>query len=274
MSPEELVRDLSTLGIAHEVRRSGADGAILVLPEYGRVLGMWPHLKADNALWVNPDFLRSLQVGIKDDEWTSPGGDRLWLAPAEEFLQEGRAAPSVDPGKYTLSADRASLLLFNQGEAFALRTEAVIRFRLSRRIRPLFEPDIDSLFGRTWLRRAGWDEELELQVEGPCSVPMQLWSVAEAPPGSEPLAVSRCLACIEDAESDRARLLLKAVSNGSASIREPGAGRMKAVEMSFLSPPMGGGAKGRLKWKTTTCSFSGRSAEVRQFASRMLYSFH
>ena len=198
MSPEELADTLSTLGIACEVRPSGADGAILLAPEYGRVLGLWPHLKAENALWVDPGFLQSLRVGAKDDGWMNPGGDWIWLAPDEEFLHEGRPMPSVDPGKYELSSDRTSLILTNRGETFARRAGSTVRFSLTRRIRPLFEAEIDAACGPTWLRRAGWDEEVDLEVDGRCSVPVQIWSRLQAPPGAETRAGHRMLLCVED----------------------------------------------------------------------------
>ena len=89
MTADELVDNLATLGIAHEMRASGMDGLILLLSEYGRVLGIWPHRRAENVLWVNNGFFQSLRVGAKDDGWNNPGGDRLWLAPAGEFLGEG-----------------------------------------------------------------------------------------------------------------------------------------------------------------------------------------
>ncbi len=248
MSPEELAEVLSTLGIAHEVRPSGADGALLVIPEYGRVLGLWPHLKSENALWVNPEFLRSLQLGLKDDGWNNPGGDWIWLAPAEEFLVEGRAVPSIDPGKYALASDRLSLSLTNRGDALAQRAGAGIRFRLSRRIRPLFEPEIDTACGPTWLRRAGWDEQIELEVQGRIPVAVQAWSLTQAPPGSEMLAGHRRLVCIEDADSDRARLLVKTASAGSASAGPAFAGSASAASafagplgLSFISPPIRAG---------------------------------
>jgi hypothetical protein len=213
---------------------------------------------------------------VKDDGWSNPGGDWIWLAPAEEFLVDGSVAPSIDPGRFTLSSDRAALTMVNRGEAFAQRAAANVRFRLTRRLRPLFEAEIDSLFGQTWLRRAGWEEEAELQVEGRCAVPVQLWSITQAPPGSEALAAHRRLACVEEAESERARLLVKTASAGSASAEAPAlpSAGTGPVWLSFVSPPLNAEARGRVKWKTTTCSFSGRSAEVRLFAARMVYSPH
>ena len=73
MGLEEIVVSLKTLGVEYAVLETGADGAVLVLPEYGRVLGLWPHWRGDNALWVNPGFLRLLHIGSKDDGWINPG---------------------------------------------------------------------------------------------------------------------------------------------------------------------------------------------------------
>ncbi|HUJ73855.1 MAG TPA: hypothetical protein VL359_03315, partial [bacterium] len=153
MGLEQLVDSLSTLGVAHEVRRSGADGALLVLPEFGRVFGVWPHFRAENALWVNPGFLDALRVGVKDDEWSAPGGDRVWLFPGTEFLSEAGAPPAaVDPGRYAVTSDRAAVTMTNRGEAYARGAAAHVRFRITRRLRPLDEPEIDTACGPSWLR--------------------------------------------------------------------------------------------------------------------------
>ena len=109
MTADELVDNLATLGIAHEIRASGVDGLILFLPEYGRVLGIWPHRRSENVLWVNRDFFQSLRVGAKDDGWNNPGGDRLWLAPPGEFLGEGgMVPPAIDPGKFVVHVGNSS----------------------------------------------------------------------------------------------------------------------------------------------------------------------
>ncbi len=277
MTLEQLVDSLSTLGVAHEVRRSGGDGALLVLPEYGRLFGIWPHFRAENALWVNPVFLQALRVGVKDDEWSSPGGDHIWLSPAAEFLSEtGAAAAAVDPGRYAISSDRSAVTLSNRGEAFARRAGVRVRFRITRRLRPLDEPEIDAACGQTWLRRSGCEEELELELDGDCPVPVRLWSIAQAPPGSEPMEGSgpdsaRCLVCVQDGDSDRARLLVKA-AQGAESHGDPGV-RGRPVELSLVSPALAAGKRRRaLKWKVRLYAFSGRSAEVRQLASRMVQS--
>jgi hypothetical protein len=277
MSLEELVDTLSTLGVAHEVRRSGAEGALLFLPEFGRLLGIWPHFRAENALWVNPGFLHSLRVGVKDDAWNGPGGDRVWLAPGAEFLgEDGAIPPAIDPGRYALSSDRNGLTLASRGEALARRTGVRVRFRITRRLRPLDEAEIDAACGQTYLRRSGCAEELELEIEDTCPVPVRLWSIAQAPPGSELHPGDRKLVCVEDGESDRARLLVKACEAGDPSRDDSGSAvgvpRGRPVELALVSPAMAPDARRRiLQWKAFLYSFSGRSAEVRQFASRMVY---
>ena len=172
-----------------------------------------------------------------------------------------------------MSSDRDRLSLTNRGDALARRRGANVKFRLTRRVRPLFEADIDSACGRTWLRRAGWDEDLELELEGKCPLPVQLWAITQAPAGSEVRAGHRRLVCIADADSDRARLLVKASSVGAVSADGPGSRSSKApVELSLISPPPNLQEGRRLSWRTSTWCFSGRGAEVRQFASRMIYS--
>jgi len=277
MSLEELVDTLSTLGVAHEVRRSGADGALLFLPEFGRLLGIWPHFRAENALWVNPGFLHSLRVGVKDDAWSGPGGDRVWLAPGAEFLGEGGAVPpAIDPGRYSFSSDRAGVTLASRGEAFARRTGVRVRFRVTRRFRPLDEAEIDAACGQTFLRRSGCQEDLELEIEGRCPVPVRLWSIAQAPPGSELLMGNGKLVCVQDGDSHRARLLVKTCEAGDPSKDDSGeaagVSRSRPVELALVSPAIATGARRRvLLWKAFLYSFSGRSAEIRQFASRMVY---
>ncbi len=122
MRLEEIVERLTTLGLGHAVLRAGADGAVLLLPDYGRVLGMWTGARAENVLWVNPVFLDRL-IGAKDDRWINPGGERLWLAPREEYLGDRDEVPaSIDPGHFVGRQERAGYAMENKGEARAWRS--------------------------------------------------------------------------------------------------------------------------------------------------------
>jgi hypothetical protein len=186
MGLEETVVSLKTLGVEYAVLESGADGAVLVLPEYGRVLGVWPHWRGDNALWVNPGFLRLLHIGSKDDGWINPGGDRMWLAPEEEFLAEGpEVPPAIDPGQFARSSEKSGYAMENKGEALAWKTGSRIRFRLIRRVRQMNEARLADLWGTTWLRQAGYEEETVLEISGDCRAPVWLWNITQARMGAE-----------------------------------------------------------------------------------------
>jgi hypothetical protein len=286
MTLEEIVENLKPLGIAHDVRHSGAEGAILLLPEYGRVLGVWPHWRGENSLWVNPDFFHTLRFGAKDDGWRNPGGDRIWLAPADEFFGEGGAvAPSIDPGAYSLSWDRGAACMASRGEAWARRSAARVRFRITRRIDTQDEAGLDQVWGQTWLRRAGFEEEIQLEIEGKCPVAVQLWNLVQVPPGSQVLKAEtsprggRRMLCLQDLESGRARLLVMsyAAAGEDALTPSPVHGRYADVtpgELSCSSPSFVPGGKRSLLWKKSTCAFSGRSGDIQQLAARMIYSIH
>jgi hypothetical protein len=310
MSLEEIVQDLSRLGIEHAVLPSGDEGAVLMLPEYGRVLGLWPHWRAENALWVNPAFLLYLSIGSKDDGWLNPGGDFMLLAPEGEFFAEGPgSAPPLDPGQFVHMGDKGSYCMENRGEARAWKASARVRFRITRRIRPLSEPRLTEMWGTTYLRKVGYEEETALEIAGGCPVPVWLWNVTQVRPGAEvrvPLrkrseapgshgtcevmtllgsqtqrvgipvdeAAPRIL-CVEEQESGRAQLLVKGFESGGTrdgqdSLVECRWGRWDgAGEFSCTSPVVNGGGRLRIQWKTTLCAFSGRREEILSLCTRL-----
>jgi len=183
----------------------------------------------------------------------------------------------VDPGKYAVSSERSVVIMTNRGEAYARRAGARIRFRITRRLRPLDEREIDTACGPSWLRRSGCEEELELELDGACPVPVGLWSIAQAPPGSELSARQgpdgiRWLSCLQDGDSDHARLLVK--TGEAAELvgppAPPPASKGRPVELALVSPALAPARRRRpLRWKVSLYAFSGRSAEVRQLALRL-----
>ncbi len=301
---DELTAELTTLGLEHAVLPAGSDGALLLLPDYGRVLGLFAQARAGNALWVNPEFLRRLAIGTKDDGWMNPGGDRMWLAPREEFIGESGEVPaSLDPGHYTGRADHAGYTMENKGDAHAWQSGVSVRFRLVRRILPAGEARLAESWGKSWLRRAGYEEETQLSIAGSSprggtwlSNAVQLPAGARAriplPPGREGaclvlgesaggphsigLSTGECAArflCIVPAEPGHAQLLVKDFDASGTENREGPlvecrwGGRDGALEISCRSAAVGKGA--RLSWKTSTCVFSGREEEIRALAARI-----
>ena len=186
MGLQEIIVSLNILGVEYTVLETGAEGAVLVLPDYGRVLGLWPHWRGENALWVDPAFLEQLRVGVKDDGWTNPGGDRMWLGPEEEFFAEGQGIPpALDPGRFTRMTERAFYRMENKGEALGWKSGSRVRFRIERRIRPLGEAELAAAWDGGSLRLAGYEEAVTLEVSGDRTCPVWLWNVTQVPAGSE-----------------------------------------------------------------------------------------
>ena len=183
---EGMVRDLKAMGMAFTVLETGSDGALLIAPECGRVLGLWPHWRGENALWVDPGFLGALAAGTKDEEWRCPGGDRMWLAPAAEFLEDGRTPPpSLDPGRWEPQPGKGFFSMENSGDAWAWKSGVRVGFRIHRRIRPLGEAEMEERWGVTWLRRAGYEEEAGLELTEGRLADARLWNTVRVRSGSE-----------------------------------------------------------------------------------------
>jgi hypothetical protein len=322
MGLEETLVSLNTVGIEYAVLESGADGAVLILPEYGRVLGVWSHWRGENALWVNPDFLRLLSIGAKADEWMNPGGDRMWLGPEEEFFPRDAEIPAaLDPGRFDGSSEKNAYRMENRGETRAWKAGARVGFRISRTVRPFDEERLAATWGTTWLRQAGYQEEAALEVSGDSPVPVWLWNITQVRAGAEvrvPLhekAESACLARLppeavliargcalmtvragraqkigfageetrvprilsfEEREAGRAQLVVKDFEGSGVGGRDSAVvecrwgGKDACGEVSCASPAVIAGGKKRLLWKTSLCAFSGRTEEVRAFASRII----
>lgn len=175
---------LATLGFDHAVLRSGSDGAALVSSDCGRLLGLWPNARAENALWTDPGFFEALRGAARREEWMNPGGDRLGIGPDEEFLDPaGGEPPSVDPGRYVRLGDREGCRIENRGDAWAARSGVRAAFRIERQF-TAFDAKQLAARGVPHLRQAGCAETAVLEI-GPGSPPIRLRSIAQVPPGGE-----------------------------------------------------------------------------------------
>jgi hypothetical protein len=283
---EELVVSLNRLGIRYTVLESGADGAVLILPEYGRVLGVWPHWRGENALWVNPDFLRMLEIGAKDDGWLNPGGDRVWLGPREEFFPQDTVPPSLDPGRYEGIAEKGVFSMENKGEVHAWKSGMMLGFRIQRRLRSLEEQEISETWGTRWLRQAGYVEETTLEVSRQIPPSVWLWNLAQVPGSAEIVdgrnatgePLTRKIVCVDEHDDGRSQLLVKAFelpgdgqdnpvvserySLQHSAHQSPGTGVISCVSCSTDSRD-----RRRVVLRTSLCAFSGRTAEIRTAAA-------
>jgi hypothetical protein len=176
---------LATLGFDHAVLPSGSEGAVLVSCDCGRLLGLWPNGRAENALWTDPGFFEALRGAARREEWMNPGGDRLGIGPDDEFLDPVTGEPpSVDPGRYVRLGDREGCRIENRGDAWAARSGVRVAFRIERRFAAFDTKDLAAAWGVPHLRQAGCGETAVLEIDPPAP-PIRLRSIAEVPPGGE-----------------------------------------------------------------------------------------
>ena len=185
MNLRETTDALATLGFDHAVLPSGSDGAVLVSSDCGRLLGLWPNGRAENALWLDPGFFEALRGAARREEWMNPGGDRVWLSPDEEFLDAGTGMPSsVDPGRYADLGDREGCRIENRGDAWAARSAVRMAFRIERRFAAMDAPALAAAWGVPHLRQAGCSETTVLEV-APGAPQVRLRGIAQVPAGGE-----------------------------------------------------------------------------------------
>lgn len=162
-------------------------GRIVVLPDAGRVVGLFP-TDEENALWVNEAAFD--EVGLQS--WPNHGGDRVWISPEQDTMLAAQPdgsfgitiPPELDPAGYAvISRDDLSC---------ELRASAAVRFRRacetvelewSRRIEAL--SDAPHLHGR--LSAAGYRVTTTLRAAEPPlpdEVQPAIWSILQVPPGA------------------------------------------------------------------------------------------
>ena len=290
MGLEELVVTMNTLGIRYTVLESGADGAVLVLPEYGRVLGGLAALEGGERAvgeprLPSPPSNRGKGRWLAEPRWRTGS----WLGPEEEFFPPDMIPPSVDPGKYDGIPEKESFIMENEGQVRAWESDLMLGFRIQRRIRPLSEEEISDMWGTRWLRQAGYSEETTLEVSRVIPPRVWLWNITQVRKSSEVLARreerpaadsqagSRRILCIEEREDGRGQLVVKSFQDladrppgGLPRDRAPGRRTSSppgATEISCASEPADARSRRRILLRTALCAFSGRTAEIRTAAS-------
>jgi len=274
---------MNRLGIRYTVLESGVEGAVLILPEYGRVLGVWPHWRGENALWVNPDFLRMLEIGAKDDVWLNPGGDRFWLGPEEEFFPLDTVPPSLDPGKYNGAEEKGQFSMENKGQVHAWKSGMMVGFRIQRRIRSLSDEEISDMLGTRWLRQAGYAEETILEISRDAPPGVWLWNLTQVSGNADVRSAKKSspgrILCVDERNDRRGQLVVKSFELQTGA-HEPGpvhpparnprwimnGARVIACSSEAANPR----DRRRVSLRTTLCAFSGRAAEIRTAAAMIL----
>ena len=144
------IKTISLRSLCANLKRSGravrrldfSSGTVVVLPEGGRVIGLFAKNAQSNFLWTH-DSLRSA-AGIRklyaESRWPNPGGDRTWLAPTTQlfvsdlkrFWETWREPVAVDPGKYVCREIGGRLHLVNRAMLELRRHGQIVEVEINK----------------------------------------------------------------------------------------------------------------------------------------------
>jgi hypothetical protein len=171
------------------------DGSrLLLLPEHGRLLGLYPDEAGENFLWTNPVLgdATLARAYFARAGWPNPGGDRTWLAPEiETFIGDVKRVfetyavqSALDPGHWMLeSATAGEVSLVNETRVRLHRQNRDVGVRLTKRYGAAANPLRDV----AGLQYAGYTLATTLEVESQSDVPPRLgiWNLLQLPqPGA------------------------------------------------------------------------------------------
>ena len=177
-----------------------ADGSgLLLLPEYGRVLGLYPPQSEQNFLWTHPD-LRSVGGArqlFTASGWCNPGGDRTWLAPDREFfirdvqrpMDTYRVPSALDPGAWQVIASEGggqrSVTLASTMTLERLQAHDTVHLQLRKRISAAASPLRDFPWADAGMQYTGYTLTTTLSVAPPPGnapvMEVGLWQLLQLP---------------------------------------------------------------------------------------------
>jgi hypothetical protein len=188
-----LIDNLTRAGRPPIILYDAEGGRMLVLPESGRILGLYARESQENFLWTNPALgnAESAAEFFGRDGWLNPGGDRTWLAPEIELFIGDLARPgetyavpaTLDSGQWRREDGAYGLRLRNQSAVHLKRSDRTIHFTVTKDVRPAANPLRSMKLGLSY---AGYEQTttLELAVDrnGNAS-PAQLgvWNLLQLP---------------------------------------------------------------------------------------------
>ncbi|BBI32757.1 DUF6786 family protein [Cohnella abietis] len=197
MKLDALIASLNQLGWKYKLLRSGGVAAVVVLERGGRILGVYPDVEHENAVWTNPslgEYKAAKRIYDQDNQWNT-GGERTWFSPELEYHVEKLGPPVnytvqqvIDPGNYRFigqesAQDQCSWQ--QEGIARLYRLQSGIHFRISKSCRLVDDPiRLTDLGGAGSYQYVGYESEINLETDdGSNEFPLSSWTILQVPAG-------------------------------------------------------------------------------------------
>lgn len=200
---QQLIETLRRVGKPFKVARFADGTRLLIIPDGGRILGLFAPDDDANFFWTHP-ALQSM-TGVRRfyaaDGWRNYGGDRTWLAPeAELFIADlNRAAeayqvpPTIDPGAYILkpSPDQTGPLRWRTRGTIGMRpSRKTVRVEITKTVLPAPSPLRGQASCSPALAYAGYTLQTSLQIlsrSRPGGIQLGIWNLLQMPHGGQML---------------------------------------------------------------------------------------
>ncbi|MBS1851609.1 MAG: hypothetical protein JST79_11890 [Acidobacteria bacterium] len=193
MTITELTRTLNNLGQVSQTSTTPDGSRLLIVPDGGRVLGLFSADSDQNFYWTNPAvFAAKAGTVLNKEGWRNLGGDRTWLAPEIELsfprspdLSTYRVPPEIDPGNYEVVQSGSSLHVLCRAKVKLFRSHQSIDCEITKTWQgasnPLrYEKVWDQMAG---VQFAGYTQSTLLRLAEPekDSGPIGVWNLIQMP---------------------------------------------------------------------------------------------
>lgn len=179
-------------GVGHDPQMLDLEqgATLLVLPNGGRVLGLYAEDDSRNFLWTHPALEEEGSAGdfLSQTGWPNSGGDRTWLAPEIDLFFQNYPdvasyvqPPSLDPGSYRVWGGDGKLHLQMEFGVARHASGERDQLRLTKTVRGLRNP-LPEVAG---VQFSGYETNVVLEALSNLTMPLGQWQLLQMPHGGE-----------------------------------------------------------------------------------------
>lgn len=174
-----------------------ADGTrLVILPQGGRVLGLFASGSSGNFLWTHPALEKTASARqlLADARWPNPGGDRTWVAPTVELFVSDlnrvwdtyREPAAIDPGNFRCVQLNGELCLVNRVRVRLHRSRSTAELEITKTFTDAPDPLRYDGPRDGRVRYAGYTTAVTLHIRANRRrADLALWQLLQLPPGGE-----------------------------------------------------------------------------------------